>query len=314
MRAVVFAWLVACGSKTPAAVEIPLPQADARSEYAIHLSHADHVGERERVVIEADEEHTTTTTRSGEELSSDHEKKRARMDAVATLLAIDENRESSSVRYDLKELTFTNAARERIHLVKGELEVTRTLKEDDAVIKLDGRDATDDLRTAMKLLMTLRRGGPTDDELIGTKAPQKIGAHWRIDEKRALEDLAVDVGKTMVEGAGISGDAWLAGVERVRGVECLDVRATMHIDGLDLSEHVQGAVDHARVTATFGGKFPVDARLGRLSDDLVIQMSFKLHTPSPSGDVGVSMIEVEHRHGDYTPLGSPVTPAGDASR
>ncbi len=299
MRRFAFALLVACGGAPPKTVEIPLPQTGAQSTYEIRLHRPSRVGDRTHVVLTGEEDKITTTRRGAQIVSEDHDKKRARLDAIATEL--DEKSEDARVGYDVSELTFARGAREVVHMRKGHIEIVRAPKEDDATVTIDGAPATDDVRDAMKVLTSLRRGGPTDDEIFGTKIPQHIGGHWRIDDKRALEDVAADQA-SMVSSASLSGDAWLENVTRVDGVDCLDVHVKMQIDNLDFSSKVPSSnVDVSRASATYSALFPIDTSLTRLADRTLIEMTVKLRVPSPAGEISVEVEGVSRREGTYQP-------------
>lgn len=301
MRCLALALLVACGGSQPKTVEIPLPQSGPQATYAIHLNRPSRVGDRTHIAITGEEEKITTTRRGGHVVSEDHDKKRARMDAIGTILELDEKSEGARVGYDVTDFTFARGGRELVHMRQGHVEIARATKEDDATVTVNGEPATDDVRDAVKVLMSLRRGGPSDDEIFGTKTPQHIGGHWRIDEKRALEDLAADQG-AMMSTATISGDAWLENVTRADDVDCLDVHAKVQIDNLDFSNKVPNAnVDVSRAVATFSGMFPIDTSLGRVGDRMLIEMTVKLRVPSPAGEISVEMEGVSRREGSYQP-------------
>jgi hypothetical protein len=285
MRRLGLALLVACGGAPPKSVEIPLPQTGAQAAYEIHLRRPSRVGDRTHVVLAGEEDKITTTRRGGQLVSEDHDKKRARLDAIGTILELDEKSEGARVGYDVGDFTFARGGREVVHMRKGHVEVVRAPKEDDATITVDGEPATDDVREAIKVLMSLRRGGPTDDDIFGTKVPQHVGGHWRIDEKRALEDLAADQA-SMVSNASLSGDAWLENVTRERGVDCLDVHVKMQVDNLDFSNKIPNAnADVARASATYSALFPIDTSVTRLGDRMLIEMTVKLRVPAPAGEI-----------------------------
>ncbi len=302
MRRLAIALVVACGGSRPATVEIPLPQSGPQTAYAIHLNRPSRVGDRAHLVVTGEEDRVTTTRRAGAVVSDEHEKKRARIDAVLTVLSLDEKDEGADVAYDVTDLTYARAGREVVHLRGGHVMVERKPKEDDAIVNIDGQPATEDLRDAMKLVMSLRRGGPSDDDVFGTKIPQRVGSHWHIDEKRALDDLVAQEGPEMAS-ASTSGDAWLEGVTRVGEDDCLDVHARLRIDNLDFSEKVPSSTaDVARVIATFSAAFPLDAAKPRVTERMLIEMTVKLRTPSPSGEITVELEGVQRREGTYQPM------------
>lgn len=307
--------LLACGggAKPVASVEIPLPQSQQAQSgvYAIRLTHPSWVGERDRWVITADEERITTTRRGKDVVSDDHMRKRGRLDAIATVLALDAHGGPQAVTLEVADLSYVDDGRELVHKKRGTLQVTRAKHEADAQVTFDGTTANDDMRQAVKLVLTLTNGGPTDDEIMGTPAPQRIGSHWKIDGNRAAEAMKEEEGGEMMNGANVTGDAWLESVGLVNGVDCLDVHAVFHIDGLDVASRVPGGVaEVARVTANYSAKFPIDTSKSRVSDHQLIEATIKLHTPSPNGEITMVTNFASRRDGTYEVL----NPEGGASR
>ena len=311
--ALICAGFVACGGSRPvASVEIPLPEAQAPSGvYAIHFDHPSRVGDKSHWVVTADEERMTTTRRGRDVTSDEHMKKRGRLDAIATVMTLDAAGKTGDVLFDIADLSYTDDARELVHKKRGKLLLARAKHEADAKVTFDGVEATDEIREAAKLLFTLTNGGPDDDEVMGPPGPQRIGSHWRIDGKRAAEALAEEEGGEMMNGAQISGDAWLEGVGLVSGVDCLDVHAIVHIDGLDMTSKVPNAVaDVARITMTVSAKIPVETSRGRVADHQLIEATIKIKTPSPNGEITMETNFASRRDGIYEAL----NPEGGASR
>jgi len=309
----IFAGFDACGGSRPvASVEIPLPQPQSQSGvYAIHFDHPSRVGERSHYVVTADEERMTTTRRGKDVTSDVHMKKRGRLDAIATVMTLDAAGKTGDVLFDIADLSYSDDGRELLHKRRGKLMVARAKHEADAKVTLDGVEATDEMREAVKLLLTLTNGGPDDDEVMGPPGPQRIGSHWRVDGTRAAEALSKEEGGEMMNGAHVSGDAWLEGVGLVNGIDCLDVHAIVHIDGLDTTSKVPGAVaDVARITMTVSAKIPVDGARGRVSDHQIIEATVKLKTPSPNGEITMETNYASRRDGVYEAL----SPEGGASR
>lgn len=311
-RAFVLAACLACGEAKPAAsVEIPLPTREVpNGVYAIRFAHPSHVGERSRWIVTADEDRITTTRRGGETVSDDHVKKRGRLDAVATVLALDTDGKTSRLLFDVADLSYSNGGKELVHKKRGRLEIERAKREDDAKITFDGAEAVDDMREAAKLLLTLTDVGPDDDEVIGTTAPQRVGSHWRVDGKKAADAFALEDGGEIMKGAQVSGDAWLEGVGAIAGVDCLDVHAILHIDNLDLTSKMPGgAADVARITMTLSAKLPVGGG-GRVADHQLVEATIKIRTPSPNGEITFETAYASRRDETF----ESVSPEASASR
>ena len=312
-RLAILAALLACGgTKSVTSVEIPLPQSQPQSGvYAIRLDRPSHVGERAHWIVTAEEERITTTRRGPDVVSDEHTKERGRLDAVVTVMTLDAQGKAGDVLFDIADLAYSNQERELLHKKRGKLQLARARREADAKVTFDGVEATEEMRAAAKLLLTLTNGGPDDDEVMGPPGPQRVGAHWRIDGKRAAEALAQEEGGEMMNGAQMSGDAWLEGVGLVSGIDCLDVHAIFHIDGLDMTSKVPSSTaDVARITMNVSAKLPVDAARGRVADHQLIEATIKLRTPSPNGEIRMETNYASRRDGTYEAL----NPEGGASR
>jgi hypothetical protein len=312
-RALLLAACVACGGATPVtSVEIPLPHADQQgSVYTIHFDHPSRVGDRSHWIVTAEEDRITTTRRGKDVVSDEHTKKRGRLDAIATTMTVDAHGGTGNILVDIADLSYSEDGRELVHKTHGRLELARSKREADAKVMLDGTEANDDVRNAAKLILTLTSGGPSDDEVMGTPVLQRIGSHWRIDGKRAAEALADEEGGEMMNGAAITGDAWLESVGAVSGVDCLDVHAIFHIDGLDLTSKVPSSVaDVARITMKVSAKLPVDPSRTRVADHQLIEATIKIRTPSPNGEITLETELASRRDGTYATL----SPEGGASR
>src|SRR5260221_3489213 len=157
--AALFVFLIACGGGSSSAQPQSLPTTSAPKAYAVHLSHPSVVGDKLHVVSDKVEDKTTKVT-AGDVVIDDKKVHRVlHLDAISTVLAVNEAGRATKTREEIKELTIDGKK-----VVSGVVEIQRAPKEKDAVITLDGKPVTDEARDALKAMLKLNSGGPTDDD------------------------------------------------------------------------------------------------------------------------------------------------------
>ena len=281
--------LTACGGGTAQTAPVELPKADAAKAYVIHLTRPSHVGDRTHVVMDQTEEKASKIT-SGETVVEDkHARKVMHYDAISTVVAIDDQGRMTKTRHDVKELVVDGK-----QLAHGVIEITRARREKDAIVTHDGAPVSEDVRAALSSLLKLGVGGPSDDDVFGTKTPQAIGAHWPINAQLAHDDLKDDTG---IDAANVTGETWLEGTTRVGDVDCLDVRAKMVLDGIVVPDMPQGStIESGRADAEMRAALPLDEHREKLVDHMSMKMSFRLHVEAPNGPPTAVLVTLAETH------------------
>jgi hypothetical protein len=271
-----------CGGAAGRPLEAPVAQgsqAPGARAYAIHLWQPSHVGQRWHLVVESDEERETTTEHPGAVVDIQREKKVLHLDAVITVVATNEARNETRAAYDVAELTSNGES-----LLRGAIDVTRAPTEAEATVLAAGEPVAKDVRDALKAMVSLRVGGPNDDEVFGSSEPRAVGAHWPIDARLAQEDLAA----TGVQCAAVSGDATLVSVTRVENADALEVHSDLRLTGLQVPGLPAGsAIERGDVTAEGSWVVPV---VGASSshENMTYRTVLKVRVPTPQGDAVVT--------------------------
>jgi hypothetical protein len=287
-----------CGGASPS-VEAPTSPATATKAYGVHFSRPSHVGERAHLVADRSEDMVTRITRGrgrdGAVVSEKHARRSIHYDAVSTTIAVDSRGRPTGVRYDVKELTSDG------HPVPASvIQITRHAKEKDAEILVDGSPATDEARKLLSSLFKLGLDGATDDEVLGTKTPQTIGAHWGIDSALAVVSFKEDG----LDVASVKGDVWLEGTTRIDGAEYLAVRAKLDIDGVKLSDLPPGSeTEESRAQADIQATLPIEEgererRPPGGAEHESLTTSFRVRVPAPEG--APMMVSVESKESEDT--------------
>jgi len=288
--------LFACGGESQTATPQTLPTTSTTSApktYAVHLSHPNRVGDRLRVVADKIEEKATKVTAGDVVIDDKHEKRIIHIDEISTVLAVNEQGRATKTREDIADLTIDGKS-----VVKGAVEIVRAPKEKDAVITIDGKPASEDARDALKSMLKLSSGGPTDDDVFGTKTPQAVGAHWAVNTQLAHDDLRDDTG---LDASKVTGDIWLENVTSDGGKEALDVRAKLGLDGLVPPDVPQGStVEMGRADVDLQTMLPVDGRPERLSERMSTAITFRLRVKTAKGPALVVVTVSEKRDGKFS--------------
>jgi hypothetical protein len=288
MRTVLLTLFVACGGATTQANPQPLPQSTADKTYDIHLNRESHVGARTHVVLDATEDTTTVTTKDGAEIDRKREHKVTHFDATSTTAAVNAKNESTRVHYDVTDLVVDGKS-----VYKGPVDLTRASKADDAVILVNGAPAEGAVRSALKDILSLRVGGPSDDDIFGTKERQAVGAHWPMNSQAALADIAND---PKLRASTVTGESTLAAVTDC----CLEVRAKLRMGGLALPSAPAGSTVDGNVDATFAALLPTDVKRGRVEDHMGFHMVMKMTIPTAKGPVVVALEATNQKDGHFS--------------
>ena len=288
-RLVVGTLLLSCGGSPQAAMPEPLPQHGAPKTYAIHLHRDSRVGARTHIVIDNDDDTVMVTTEGGGQPERKHDHDVVHIDAVATTVAINEDKDQTRAHYDVTDLTKNGKS-----LFHGPLDVTRAPKKSDAVVLANEKPAGEELRKALGAVLSLALGkGANDDEIMGSIDPQPVGARWPINRDRALLDLAKDEDLHASDAAGTT-------TLQAATDCCLDIRADIQLMGLSLPS-VPGKVD-GRMEATMQGIFPIDPARGRLEDHQTFRMTMTMTLDKSGTPVVVKITGTSRTDARFTEL------------
>jgi hypothetical protein len=291
--AALFVVLVACGGGSASTTPQTLPTTNAPKTYAVRLSHPSRVGEKLHIVADKIEEKATKVTAGDTVIDDKHDKRVIHLDSISTVLEVNAQGRATKTRDDIADLTIDGKS-----VVKGAVEIVYAPKEKDAVITIDGKPANDDARDALKSMLKLNSGGPTDDDVFGTKTAQAVGAHWAVNTQLAHDDLKDDTG---LDASTVTGDVWLEGVGTANGKETLDVRAKLGLDGLVPPDVPQGSsVEMGRADVDLQTTIPTDGQPERMSERMSTAITFRLRVKTQKGPALVAVTVSEKREAKFS--------------
>ncbi len=276
--------LGACASRAP-------EQPRAPSDYAIELRRPSHKGERLHVVTTAtfDESRTTST----EQVLVKKEERHLRLHLDADLDVLEVDPLGDVTREDLTVASFTEGPRE-IVARGGHIMIQLAAKKNDSVVEIDGKNATAAEREMIDMVTAISHGAGDQNTVLGTRVRQPVGGVWAFDKDAMRAELA-RTGVT-TEANALDGHVALASVDRIDGVDCLDVRMDFSLSAFTPEKPLPegSTITRSKVTARVDEHLPIDAHAERKGDDLVVHAEFEAFVPV-KGNVEVAGVTFESR-------------------
>jgi hypothetical protein len=255
------------------------PTADAKT-YPIHLRRHEHVGGRERVVVDYAEDDVMSfhVASRRKEIAHKHLVKHLHLEGEWTTTALDPHQDEARATLHVAKLTEDDA----ILLKNKQIDIIKGVTRDGATLTIDGKPISAKTRKALDQLVPLRiESSSSDAAVLGTEQPQSVGGHWPIDGARAKDDLLAD---TDVSSTAVSGEATLVGVEHVGGVDVLRIKVDFEIDGMVYPLHHPGATcEPAQGKSVTTAVYPLDENQGLLEAHTSFAVTTRIHVPGPRG-------------------------------
>jgi hypothetical protein len=210
------------------------------------------------------------------------ENETVRLDAVVKMIAAD--KEGSITRKTLTIAEFIvkkGGAEPAVSLPKGTV-VTVTKKDDEDLFEIAGKAVDPEIAEALSKVGGFGKSKVTDDEVLGTKDRKKVGDEWPINGELGAKDLATK-GIEIAKG-DITGTVKLEKVEKVGGIECMDLR--LHMTAKNFSGPLPPGMAVQESSAECVGtlKVPVDTNAREVSrtTEMVMKVAAK-GKPDPDG-------------------------------
>jgi hypothetical protein len=131
---------------------------------------------------------------------------------------------------------------------------------------------------ALKLLFTFDEmdAQETDDDIFGPKEKMKVGDSWKINPKALAASAQRD--KVTIDPKKAAGKTTLAGVVKVRGHECLEVKGQFTVKDvrppLKLPRGLR--LTKSEMTGSIRSKLPVDPKMPELELHMAMNITMEI--------------------------------------
>lgn len=109
------------------------------------------------------------------------------------------------------------------------------------------------------------------DEDIGTRKPQPVGGTWKINTKRAAEQLN-ESGSLNIKQKNIKGTAKLASVSEIEGMPAMSIQLDIDIDKVGLPGLKDYKAKKSTMAVRYKGDYPLDETKGPLRTSVVLTL------------------------------------------
>lgn len=197
------------------------------------------------------------------------------VEGTVEVLAVNDEGEEAKVACKLDKCVRMTGEDEKELIPAGRV-VTAVAGKEKTTFTLDEGAISKEAEEALDLVLRLPEDdGYTDDDVYGTKEPQKVGASWPVNAE-AMAKSAEDE-DVKVDPKDVGGSLKLEAIETVEGVECLKISGSLSVKRL-IPKAPEGLPPGTKVVngsmdARFSGLFPTDLSKGSLSESMSMVMS-----------------------------------------
>ncbi len=139
------------------------------------------------------------------------------------------------------------------------------------IFEIDGRRVDDQTEKALKVVIDITTGGPSDDEIFGTKARKKVGESWSMNRSSAIEAYTRHQN---IDVRDLAGEVTLESITHEPSGDVLKI--VCHFKG-DARLLLSSAITSSSgpFEATWSTKIPVDPSLARTEDSIAMNLQFQ---------------------------------------
>ncbi|HEV8245832.1 MAG TPA: hypothetical protein VGP93_08685 [Polyangiaceae bacterium] len=146
---------------------------------------------------------------------------------------------------------------------------------------VDGQPVAEDVHEALASLLGDKTNGPSNDALLGSKAPRAVGERWSVD----IIDVPDDY-EFAIEREGASGSTRVVALRNVDGVGCLEIAGELSYPKVELkSMPADTKIINAGLSVIFLGLFPTNTKLPPRRTRTIVDLAFTMDGSLPEGPV-----------------------------
>ena len=272
--------------------------------FAVRLDRPAHAGDKVRLAASGERHNDLTVLSHGTIVQRRHEDLLARLDAAASVVSVDEAGRAVVSEYAIARFEAGPEGALKPLLTAGQkLTVRRARDKKLTEITVAGVPVDEPIRSALDLVVSLvSPTGADDDEALGTKEPQPLGATWPIRGDVASRSLSRD-GLAVT----LAGHTTLVRRTQFQSVDCLEFAGEMTGVVNVFPNLPPGAIVRtSRLEAKFHGMKPVRAALPTLLSGESMKLDAVIDVRPPGGDdaqtIEVRVVYREAKEETVTPL------------
>jgi len=241
-------------------------------EYEIRLHRPLKVGQKYGVSTTAHLSRSMTITAEKGLFGGQNEEFSVELECVVTVLEIDDKGRETKVSMAISKCVKIKGENKKDLVPKDAVVVASQKGRKEQVFTIGEEPLGAEAQEALGSVVSLSKGGATDDEILGTKDRKKVGDRWNINAAAAAKNLETEM--PGIQEKNITGTTTLEGVVKVGGIECLKIAAEMTIEIPPIEGEVAAAmpeglkVSKSTVEMRCVGVFPVDASMDRLEESI----------------------------------------------
>ena len=294
--------------------------ASAQTQHQIKLTRPLEVGQKLRVRSDGSFKVTITATTGKQPKELKTVSFTVNFDSVAEILKVDEHGRPVRVAYTINECFMTKRGHRSDIVPKGATLIARQGRDQKTIFFAKkssppgGARHFDELMLkALELTAGLESSVATDDELMGSSQPRRVGEEWPINSE-AFAAYFQGVTPRKVGPENILGNVKLMRIMDHKGQPYQVIRTVLDARGLlPRSDRFPAGtrLKDAEFRIELSYLLPVDERLPRVADSMKTDIDATFFGfPGSQGAEGRLKGHIEARH-HYTPLPSPATAAAD---
>ena len=270
-------------------------------EYEIRMDRPVRAGEKFRMTAKGTAEEKSLIKMGDELVRDDRENFAIDFEATMTVLEVDSQHRPTKAQFVVSKCTKTEAYDLRPLIPPGAV-VVAAVKDREAVFTVNGEQASREVGQALDLVITLSKGGATDDEIFGTRSRKKVGDRWGINAELAAKELS-DM-KFKVAKEALNGATTLEQVVREGGREYLMLATEMTVSPASPELPPGTTLERSKLEMKFTGKYPAEGDAPSEEESADLSLNFTVRSKAAPGeqDVVVESASRQRLRWTYAPV------------
>jgi hypothetical protein len=262
------------------AIAVSASLASAADEYKIKFSRPSKAGDTEMVSTTLEFKGVQKVDVGGQ-TKEDKTEFKADLEGTETIDAV--NDKGSATKVSIK---ITKCTRDGSELIPAGSTLTAENVGGKTEFKVDGNDPSKEAVEALtEMVDTAKPDAPSDDELLGTDKPQKVGDSWPVHTDVMAKEFSD--GPIQLTGDQLKGETKLTDVSTIDGKPCETMTTTLTADVPAKDPKNQANVHDLKLKADAVEVMPVDESLHTGTMKMTRAISFMMDAPGATVTISV---------------------------